>query len=252
MRGEPSARTCARSAPTRADLPIPASPLTKTTCPSPALLSFQRRRSSPPSSSRPTSVGTVAVTKSSSGPGAARGPRTRLIAMGSATPRRVWVPRSSRANVPDTSRAVTGLITTASGGARPWSRAAILRVSPIAWRSWRPAPPMTPTTTRPVWIPSRTASFTPCSPISRVFRVSHGLDNAQARVHRAPGIVFMSRGVAKIDQQAIAEILGDMARVLLDDCGCGLLVGADHAPGSLPGQAGPRAGWSPPDRRRAR
>ena len=55
-----------------------------------------------------------------------------------------------------------------------------------------------------------------------------GLDNAQARVHRAPGIVFMGRGVAKIDQQAIAEILGDMARVLLDDRGCGLLVGAHH------------------------
>ena len=104
----------------------------------------------------------------------------------------------------------------------------MLRVSPIARRSCRPAPPITPTTTGPVWIPSRTASFTPYCPIRRVFRVGHGLDNAQARVHRAPGIVFMGRGVAKIDQQAIAEILGDMARVLLDDRGRGLLVGAHH------------------------
>ena len=55
-----------------------------------------------------------------------------------------------------------------------------------------------------------------------------GLDNAQARVHRAPGIVFMGRGIAKIDQQAIAEVLGDMARVVLDDLGRGLLVGAHH------------------------
>ena len=55
-----------------------------------------------------------------------------------------------------------------------------------------------------------------------------GLDNAQAGVHGAPGIVFMGRGVAKIDQQPIAEILGDMALVVLDDLGRGLLVGADH------------------------
>ena len=47
-------------------------------------------------------------------------------------------------------------------------------------------------------------------------------------MHRTPGIVFMGRGVAKIDQQAIAEILGDMTRVLPDDRGCGLLVGAHH------------------------
>ncbi len=55
-----------------------------------------------------------------------------------------------------------------------------------------------------------------------------GLDNAQAGVHRPPGIVFMGRGVAKIDQQPIAEVLGDMARVVLDDLGRGLLVGAHH------------------------
>ena len=55
-----------------------------------------------------------------------------------------------------------------------------------------------------------------------------GLDNAQAGVHRAPGIVFMGCGVAKIDQQPIAEILGDMALVVLNDLGRGLLVGAHH------------------------
>jgi len=55
-----------------------------------------------------------------------------------------------------------------------------------------------------------------------------GLDEAQARVHRTPGIIFMGCGVAKINQQAIAEILGDMARVLLDDRGGGLLVGAHY------------------------
>ncbi len=54
------------------------------------------------------------------------------------------------------------------------------------------------------------------------------LDNAQAGVHGAPGIVFMGRRVAKIDQQPITEVLGNMALVVLDDLGSGLLVGAHH------------------------
>ena len=55
-----------------------------------------------------------------------------------------------------------------------------------------------------------------------------GLDNPQAGMHRTSGIVFMGRGIAKIDQQPIAEVLGDVAFVGLDDLGRGLLVGADH------------------------
>jgi hypothetical protein len=34
--------------------------------------------------------------------------------------------------------------------------------------------------------------------------------------------------IAKIDQQPIAEVLGDMALIVLDDLGCGLLVGTHH------------------------
>jgi hypothetical protein len=55
-----------------------------------------------------------------------------------------------------------------------------------------------------------------------------GLDDAQAGVHRAPGLVFMGRGVAEIDQQPIAEVLGDVAFILPDDFRRGLLVGAHH------------------------
>src|SRR5262245_18949882 len=55
-----------------------------------------------------------------------------------------------------------------------------------------------------------------------------GLDNAQASVHRASSIIFMGHGVAKIDQQPISKVLGDMALVALDDLGSGLLVGTDY------------------------
>jgi hypothetical protein len=55
-----------------------------------------------------------------------------------------------------------------------------------------------------------------------------GLNNTQPRVHGAPSIVFMGRGVAKVDQQAITEVLGDMPLVACNDLGGSLLVGAYH------------------------
>jgi hypothetical protein len=57
-----------------------------------------------------------------------------------------------------------------------------------------------------------------------------GLDQAQAGVHGAPGLIFMGERIAKVDQQAITKVLGDMALVLLDDRGGGLLVGTHHGP----------------------
>ena len=104
----------------------------------------------------------------------------------------------------------------------------MLGVSPSARCSCRPPPPITPTTTGPVWMPSRTASWTPYWAARRVFRVVMAWTMPRPGVHRAPGIVFMGRGVAKIDQQPIAEVLGNMALVALDDLGRGLLVGAHH------------------------
>ena len=47
-------------------------------------------------------------------------------------------------------------------------------------------------------------------------------------MHGTPGIVFVSRRVAKIDQQPIAEILGNMPLVACDDLGRGLLIGAHY------------------------
>ncbi len=104
----------------------------------------------------------------------------------------------------------------------------MLGVSPSARCSCRPPPPIYPHDDR---------AGVDAEPHGELHTVlcrqtgiqgGDGLDNAQAGVHGAPGIVFMGRGVAKIDQQPIAEVLGDMALVLLDDLGRGLLVGAHH------------------------
>jgi len=39
----------------------------------------------------------------------------------------------------------------------------------------------------------------------------------------------MGRGVSKIDQQPIAQVLRNMTGVVLHDLGCGLLVGTYHS-----------------------
>ncbi len=57
---------------------------------------------------------------------------------------------------------------------------------------------------------------------------ARGLDNPQARMHGALGIIFMGARVAKVDEQTIAEILRDVPLKALDDLGGGLLIGAHY------------------------
>ena len=117
-------------------------------------------------------------------------------------------------------------MTTVSGAASPWRRAAILGVSPKASCSCRPPPPISPTTTSPVWIPRRTARWTPCSCTRRVLSVLHGLDHPKPGPHGALRIIFVRLGIAEVDEQAIAEILRNMAVKALDHLGTGVLIGA--------------------------
>ena len=63
-----------------------------------------------------------------------------------------------------------------------------------------------------------------------VFRVPMASTMPKPGPHGALRIVFMRLGIAKIDQQAIAEILGNMALKALDDLSAGLLVGPHHLP----------------------
>jgi hypothetical protein len=50
--------------------------------------------------------------------------------------------------------------------------------------------------------------------------------HSEASPHRPLGIILMRQGIAEVDQQAIAEILRDVALEALDDLGTGLLIGA--------------------------
>ena len=41
---------------------------------------------------------------------------------------------------------------------------------------------------------------------------AHGVHHAQPGAHGPLGVIFVRLGVAEVDEQAIAEILGDMPR----------------------------------------
>ena len=70
----------------------------------------------------------------------------------------------------------------------------------------------------------------------------HRLQNAQAGAHGALRVIFMRLRIAKVDEQAIAQVLGHMPGKALDHGDAGGLVGADHLAEvfgiELPGQAG--------------
>jgi len=56
----------------------------------------------------------------------------------------------------------------------------------------------------------------------------HGLDHPEPAAHGPLDRVFMSLGIAKVHQQAIAEVLRNVAIKALDDLGTGVLVGAHN------------------------
>jgi hypothetical protein len=59
-------------------------------------------------------------------------------------------------------------------------------------------------------------------------QLPHGLQHPQPGSHGALGIVLVRLGVAEVDQQAVAQILGDMALVAGNHFGTGLLIGPHH------------------------
>jgi hypothetical protein len=59
---------------------------------------------------------------------------------------------------------------------------------------------------------------------------SEGVQQVQPRPDRPLRVVFMRYGVAKIDQHAIAQVLGQITIEALHHVGTGLVIGADNLP----------------------
>ncbi len=52
--------------------------------------------------------------------------------------------------------------------------------------------------------------------------------DAEARVHRPPGVILVRLGIAEIDEQPVADVLGDVAVEAADCFGAGFLGGTQH------------------------
>jgi hypothetical protein len=65
---------------------------------------------------------------------------------------------------------------------------------------------------------------------ARIERRGEDRDQAQPGMHAAQGIVFMRHRPAKVDEQAVPEILRNSALVLVNDCGGSRLVGPHDLP----------------------
>ena len=56
--------------------------------------------------------------------------------------------------------------------------------------------------------------------------LSDGLDDAEPRADRALCVIFVGVGIAEVDEQAVAKILGDVTVEAGDHLGARLVVGA--------------------------
>jgi hypothetical protein len=110
--------------------------------------------------------------------------------------------------------------TTVSGSAAPCTRAATFAVSPNT------SPPSA-MTTGPVCIPTRTASRAVAGAELRIQRL-HRVEDREPRPNGPLGVVLARVGPTEVDEEAVAELLRDVATPALDGVACGLLVLCHH------------------------
>ena len=217
---------------------MPASPTSSTTCPRPSALCAQRASSSP-SLARPHQ-GRQTMGRHGVQPRLCPALRQELVhEHGLLHPLRVCPQGLAGKKALDEPMG-GGTDHYRIGCRQPCSRAARLGVSPRANCSCRPAPPMAPTTAAPMDA-QRTASRCPRSRVRRVLG-RDALHHLQAGSPGSLRVIFMRLGIAKIDQQAIAQVLGNVPVEALDDLCRGGLVGSYHLTVvfgvQLPGETG--------------
>ena len=134
-------------------------------------------------------------------------------------------PRSSSSKPAPSSRRVASAITTWPGAAIPCRRAARFGVSPTtACSCAAPSPTRSPTTTRPVAMPTRAASASPAG----LPQLADRRGDRQPRPDGPLGLVLMRPRPAEIGQHAVAHELGDVALEARDLARHRVLIAADH------------------------
>ena len=138
------------------------------------------------------------------------------------------MPNGWQAKKPPRSCKVAALITSVLGAASPCRRAARLGVSPRASCSCRRAAPHVAHHHQPGMDPQAHGQLHPLLLRQAGIELAQGLDHPQPGPHRPLGVIFVRQGIAEVDQQAIAEILGDMPLKAGDHLGAGVLIGPHH------------------------
>ena len=162
-----SSLICTRNSRTRRDLPMPGSPTTCTISSSPARIRAKAEASAPSSRRRPISGVVSDVLSCSSRSAVPLIASTRQTRTGASNPLRSCSPSAWKVAATPASLWETGPTTTVFCSAIACSRAARLGVLPTTACSFALASPMiSPTTTGPVSIPTRTLSPVPGTPAS--------------------------------------------------------------------------------------
>ncbi len=171
-RHSPSPRASLSRSATRRDLPIPASPVIRTTAPRPDRRArFSVRRTRPISDARPTS-GFSGVARWAPRPVSPDCPVSEKSRTTDDCPRSTTEPRSSTVRRSRPPRTVASSSRISPGRASAWIRAAVVIASPVTARSPVPSP-RAAATTSPVARPIRTSSGSPpSSGSSSIARIS--------------------------------------------------------------------------------
>ena len=105
-------------------------------------------------------------------------------------------------------------------------RAATFGVSPSASSSRRLAPPISPITTGPVWMPITDGERDPLLALQARVQRRDRLDDPEAGAYRAARIVLAGDRIPEVHEQTVAEVLRDVAVKRADHGVTCLLVGA--------------------------
>src|SRR6516165_3164723 len=219
------------------DFPIPASPESSTTWPSPSVALKKHRRNNSNSSLRPTRAVNSVARSASKRLATKLACSTAHARTGPAIPLRLLIPRSLSWKKLPRSLRVLSATTTVLGSAMLWSRAARFGVSPTMPRSSDSPDGITcPTTTTPVAIPTRDLLR------STRLEPSNYRNQLKPSPDRSLGVVLMGMRITKVHKDAIPHISGDEPAEVAHGLGDAFLIGRNDLSQVLRVHAGGKRG----------
>src|SRR5262249_46995247 len=227
------------------DLPMPGSPVSTTTRPSPCVASCQRRESISISSSRPSSGVSWVVCCASKRLAAPLAPTTCQAGVGSLQPLSATGPRSRYSKSPPVTLRVLAEITTVPGPAAACRRCAGLG------GGWQARGEVRRSADDRLFLSGafadqiahhhragRDANAHCQRGVEIGPQISYSVDQREPGAHALRGVILVRLGIAEIDENAIAHVAGDDALIATDDLRDATVISTDHSAQVLRIEAG--------------